>query len=165
MEILKLLASAETSSDLQHHEQQCHVDILGATGMADLATGHIAVYRLKYLNDAESMVPAKAQFALWARRAIVRRGLKLSPEKVAWEALTKWIDDVCEVCDGLKYQQMKGTPTLTDRACISCGGTGLKKVFGGRGKAQIILDVMGKADRIVDGLTVHIGYKLGKRNT
>lgn len=163
MEILKLLASAENSSDLKHHERECHVDVLGAAGMTSGQNGHLAVYRVKYMNDVESVLEAKNQFTKWTRRAMVRRSVKLSPDKVGADALAKWIDDICTSCKGLKFQKMRGTPTLMDRPCAECNGKGTKKINGDYNTVQVILDVMGRADRVVDNIKSELSFRLGKK--
>jgi hypothetical protein len=163
MEVLKLVASAETSSDLAHHEFDCHVDVLGAVGMAGRNDMHMAVYRLKYLMDAESAKLALEQFDIWAAQAIRRRRLKQdrANEDIGKDTLMKWLGDVCGSCFGLRFQKSKGAPTLTDRPCHACSGTGLRKIVGDKARVQVMLDIMGKADRAVARLRSGIYRKIG----
>src|SRR3970040_1829842 len=130
MSALDMLARAETSSDLQHHEYQCAVDVLGAVGMATVHTPNsMALYRLKYLNDAKQMTICKGIFARWAYRAMQNR--KVDPQgasRVGVQALTAWIGDVCHVCQGRKHKVIAGTPTLSDKPCGACKGTGVNQI-------------------------------------
>lgn len=163
MEILKLLASAETSSDLAHHEHDCHVDVLGAVGMAGRNDMHMAIYRLKYLMDGESAQLAIEQFEIWSAQSIKRRRYKLErlSKDIGKDTLMKWLGDVCGSCFGVRFQKSKGAPTLTDKVCSACSGTGLRKISGSKEKVQVMLDVMGKADRAVARLRTGIFKKIG----
>lgn len=163
MEILKMLTSAETSSDLSHHEHDCHVDILGAVGMAGRNEMHLAIYRVKYLMDGESVKLSLEQFNLWATQSIKRRRLKLENEsrEIGRDALMKWLGDVCGICFGVRFQKAKGAPTLTDRVCSACSGTGFRRVAGEKAKVQVMLDIMERADRAVARLRSGINKKIG----
>lgn len=163
MEILKMVASAETSSDLAHHEHDCHVDILGAVGMAGRNEMHMAVYRLKYLMDAESARLAQEQFDIWAAQAIKRRKLRQdrTNNDIGKDTLMKWLGDVCGACFGVRFKKARGAPTLTDKPCQACSGTGFRRIIGEKARVQVMLDIMGKADRAVARLRSGIYKKLG----
>lgn len=162
MDILKALASAETSSDLAHHERDCHVDILGAVGMAGRNEMHLAIYRVKYLIDEASVRLAQEQFNIWAEQSMKRRRLKsgCAACDVGRDALLKWLGDVCGSCMGVRFQKAKGAPKLTDKVCVACSGTGFRKISGDKKKVQVMLDIMGKADRAVARLRSGINKKI-----
>ncbi len=160
MGLFELWASAEVSSDLKHHEHDCHVDVLGAVGMAAGNTSYLAVYRVKYLNDARSYREALDQFTFWTRKELIKRHSNLNYVRLSKETLHVWLDDVCPSCHGLKYQLMPHTPILTDKECPQCKGTGQRTLTGEKQKVQIMLEVTGKADRIMNYLKVEIAKKL-----
>jgi hypothetical protein len=57
------------------------------------------------------------------------------PWDVAAEVVKYWLDQSCPSCDGLKFRQIPGTPSLSNRVCPSCQGSGLARVpHGGDGK-------------------------------
>lgn len=130
MGALDRLARAEVSSDLQHHEHDCHVDVLGAAGMAaSQHVGHMAVFRAKYLDDSTEIDAAKRLFVMWARRSMIRRKIDAkSASRVGVQALAHWIDDICPVCRGVRYIVPDGAPMLTDKQCTPCNGTGKRQL-------------------------------------
>lgn len=164
MSALDLLARAETSSDLQHHERPCDVDVLGAVGMATVhsPTGLI-LYRLKYLNDAGQISAAKAIFIRWAYRAMQNR--KQDPKgasRIGVQALTAWVSDVCHVCQGRKYRVIDGTPALSDKPCGACGGTGKNRIKASGDVAEVMRDVAERADSVILTLQAGVDGKMGR---
>lgn len=164
MSALDMLARAETSSDLQHHDYQCAVDVLGAVGMATLhSPDAMIIYRLKYLNDAKQMSASKAIFIRWAYRAMQNR--KQEPKgasRVGVQALTAWIGDVCHVCQGRKHKVIDGTPTLSDKPCGACKGTGKNEIRESGDIAEVMRDVAERADSAILALQNGVDYKMGR---
>lgn len=61
----------------------------------------------------------------YLNRAMDRdRRLKGDAWKIAKEMLAWWSDGVCTACDGRGYEIIKGTPSLSDRMCSHCHGSG-----------------------------------------
>ena len=164
MSVLDMLARAETSSDLQHHDYRCAVDVLGAVGMATVhSPATMVLYRLKYLNDAGQMDAAKSVFIRWTYRAMQNR--KQDPKgasRVGVQALTAWIGDVCHVCQGRKHKVIEGTPTLSDKPCGACKGTGKNEIRASGDIAEIIRDVAERADSAILSLQSGVDYKMGR---
>lgn len=164
MSALDMLARAETSSDLQHHDRPCDVDVLGAAGMAACHNhAHMALFRLKYLNDQTEIGEAKTLFIMWARRAMINR--KVNPSgasRLGVQALTAWVCDVCQVCNGLGHQVVVGTPTLSDKACGKCGGTGKNKVREYGDIAEVVKDLFERADTAVRIIQGGVNDKYGR---
>lgn len=164
MSALDMLASAETSSDLQHHDYQCAVDVLGAAGLASIRSpSGMILYRLKYLNEAGQIENGKAIFIRWAYRAMQNR--KQDPKgasRIGVQALTAWLGDVCNVCNGLGHQVVAGTQTLSDKACGSCGGTGKNRIKASGEIAEVMLDVAERADAAILTLQGGVDFKLGR---
>lgn len=163
MSALDMLTRAEQSSDLQHHDYQCAVDVLGAVGMATVnEPTHMALYRLKYLNDAGQVEICKAVFIRWSYRAMQNRKMEPSgASRVGVQALTAWIGDVCHACQGRKYEVIGGTPTLSGKACCSCGGTGKNRIRGHGDIAEVMRDVAERADSAITALNRGVDYKFG----
>ena len=164
MSALDMLASAETSSDLQHHDYQCAVDVLGAAGLASIRSpSGMILYRLKYLNEAGQIENGKAIFIRWAYRAMQNR--KQDPKgasRIGVQALTAWLGDVCGVCHGRKHKIIDGTPTLSDKPCGSCGGSGKNRIKASGEIAEVMRDVAERADAAVLTLQGGVDYKLGR---
>jgi hypothetical protein len=102
--------------------------VVVATGMAGITQPHVdTLLRLKYANDAKSYADAlKAVVNLAA--LLNRRGA----HRVRWAKLKSasalvlnyWLDDSCHTCNGLGFERVPGAPSLSDRVCQSCHGTG-----------------------------------------
>ena len=164
MSALDMLARAETSSDLQHHEYDCHVDVLGAVGMASShEPTSMALYRLKYLNDTGEIEMCKSIFIRWSYRAMQNR--KQDPKgasRIGVQALTAWIGDVCNVCQGRKYKRIEGSPALSDRPCDCCGGTGKNQIRAHGDIRDVMLDVAERADAAILALNRGVDDRLGR---
>jgi hypothetical protein len=164
MSILDKLSSAETSSDLQHHaERLCDIDIIGAAGLAASSNPlHMALYRVKYLHDMTELDQSKRIFILWSRRIMLKRKLNpASANRIGVQALKSWLHDVCLSCNGQKYQVVPGTPSLSDKPCQRCSGTGRNNVTGPGNTAEIFKDLMDKADQAVRAIEYSLNKKLG----
>lgn len=164
MSVLDMLARAEVSSDLEHHDYDCHVDVLGATGMAASANfAHMAIFRIKYLNDSAEIESAKRLFIMWARRSMINRKLNAaSASRVGVQALTAWVNDVCQACNGLKHQVIAGSPTLSDKPCPKCSGTGKNPIRHPGELGEVFKDLLERADSACNTIQRGIDEKLGR---
>lgn len=162
MPMLERLARAETSSDLQHHPEPCHVDVLMAAGLVGIAAPiHFALYRLKYLNDSTEITACKAIFTRWAYRAMCNRGIEPQrASRLGVQALTQWVSDVCQPCNGRGYQVIEGTPTLSDRPCGSCKGSGKSPIRGVSTESDVMRDVISRAECAVLSIQSKLEDKL-----
>lgn len=164
MSALDMLARAETSSDLQHHDYDCAVDVLGAVGMATARDAvSMVLYRLKYLNDPAEIETGKSIFIRWAYRAMQNR--KIDPKgasRIGVQALTAWLGDVCHSCHGRKYHTVDGTPALSDRICTACGGTGKNRIRAHGEDRDVMLDVHGRADAAILVLNRGVDDRMGR---
>ena len=162
MAMLERLARAETSSDLQHHPEPCHVDVLTAVGLVGIVVPvHLALYRLKYLNDATEMAACKAIFTRWAYRSMHARGLEpQGASRMGVQALTQWVGDVCQSCKGRGYQLIDGAPALSDRPCGACKGTGRNPIRGVSKESDVIRDVISRAECAVLSIQGRLEDKL-----
>lgn len=163
MAILDLVARAEVSSDLSHHEYFCPIDVIGAVGLAAIhEPGALAIYRVKYLSDTADIALAKSTFILWARRAMIRRGVNpASASRVGVQTLIAWINDVCASCHGLGHPLLDGTPSLSSKACEHCNGTGKTPIRSHGDIGDAIRDTLERADDAVHAIQRAIGSKIG----
>lgn len=147
MSVLDKLARAETSSDLRHHPEPCHVDVLKAAGIAGLHTPiHLALFRLKYLNDPGEISACKAIFTRWAYRAMVNRGIEpAGASRIGVQTLAAWVDDTCPQCHGQRFEVPEGAAALTAKICPKCKGLGKRLIQDGP-TGEAIKDVMERAD-------------------
>ena len=157
MSALERMLRAELSSDLSHKEHACDVDVLMAVGFAAIHnSGHLAVFRVKYLNDVNSLDEAGRQFTSWARSSMIKRNQELyQARKLAWLSLRLWVNDQCTACNGLKYIKLKDSPCLSATACKVCGGSGKKVVSN-----EITKDLIERADAVVYQIHRQISHKL-----
>lgn len=163
MSVLDLLAKAETSSDLRHHEYFCSIDVIGAAGMSAIHDpGMLAIYRVKYLSDLADLPQAKSTFILWARRAMIRRGVNpAKASRLGVQILIEWIGDVCQHCQGRGYPKADTAPMLSAKPCDKCGGSGKNPIKGYGADREVALDVMERADDSINFIQRRIGVKLG----
>lgn len=160
MSALDRLARAEVATDLSHHDHDCPVDVLGAAGMSAAHRPEwMALFRLKYLRDTAEIDMAKRLFVRLARLSMVRRKLDATKaSRVGVQALTVWINDVCICCRGVGYERIPGTPTLSDRECRHCNGTGRTQP---RGEfAEVLRDLHSCADDVVGRIRARLSEKL-----
>jgi len=151
---------AETSSDLKQKEHACDVDTLRVIAFAGIRNpGHLSVFRLKYLGDAESLAGARNQFFQWTccAASLHNRAIRWSKE-ISVRALEHWVAGDCEACRGVKYIKLDGAPVLSNIRCHVCNGTGKKLI---RKDFLIIKDVLGKADLVVRGIERRVSHRLG----
>ena len=150
---LDKLARAEVSSDLRHYDTPCAVDVLKAAGIAGMhAPIHLALFRLKYLNDPGEIAACKAIFTRWVYRAMVNR--KIDPSgasRIGVQTLTAWVDDTCKGCAGQRYRVIEGTPALSMKVCGVCKGMGTNPIEKGP-VGEAMRDVIERADDAISSV-------------
>ena len=175
MNILDHVARAETSKNLAHKREFCDVDVIGAVGMAGIRNPeHMAVWRVKYLNDLADIPAAKRIFILWTRRALMRRvenTRDVNPRPNTEEAsrlgvqiLTQWLNDICNGCNGLKFELLEGIPTIGTKPCNKCAGTGRTAIKAdSAAHLDVTCDVIERADGVINEIADRIKASLGSR--
>lgn len=77
----------------------------------------------KLVNKLKSLPAVRSQLTSYVPKwGIVEASVKV-PAIIAY-----WLDQTCPHCHGLKYQAIPGAPTLSNRACKACGGTGVAPI-------------------------------------
>lgn len=93
-------------------------DILIAAGWSASRIGS-ALMRLHTKPDTASLSLVHEQVAMQAARFKIAK-----PDVVASSVIAWWLSRLCRGCHGLKFELIPGTPTLSDKACPACKGTG-----------------------------------------
>lgn len=167
MSVLDQVASAETSSDLSHKEQFCHIDVIGAVGLSGIRNPeHLAIFRIKYLNDIADIPAAKRIFVTWTRRALTRRGVSAAgASRLGVQILAQWLNDICTGCNGLKFELLEGSPTIGTKPCDKCAGTGRTAIKADSvAHLEVTFDVISRADGIIGEMAGRIKAALGERS-
>ena len=55
---------------------------------------------------------------------MLKTGRVGEPRKVSMAVLAWWLHGTCQPCGGRGYETNLGTPTLSDKVCRHCGGSG-----------------------------------------
>lgn len=108
--------------------------------------------RLKYANDAKEYAEVLAEFKEIATRH--SRRMKWGDESKARSAAKKvldyWLAENCPKCNGIGYEVMKGSPTLSSVPCPSCKGSKVRNLEGAGewlAMAYILLGYIKDAER------------------
>jgi hypothetical protein len=84
-------------------------------------------------EDEEAAAAARATLVHWQaevekhRQAERRAEMHRATEKAA-AVIRYWLEQGCPSCNGLKWQLIPGTPSLSGRPCKVCGGSGIGAV-------------------------------------
>lgn len=122
---------------------QAEAQVSMSNGVRKITTASMEAARLKLEKSYE------------AEMAKVARALKTLPEvaqilqikllmdgysaDLAAPILLYWLDPVCKVCAGQKYQRIPGMAKLSERACGGCGAEGVVKPPFGETGAEVVL--------------------------
>ena len=91
------------------------------------ATRHANEWHLHELRllvgKLKTLTEARNQVALQAMKWRIE-----DPIPTAGAIIKFWLDQTCSACDGLKWKRAAGSPSLSNRMCTACGGTGIANV-------------------------------------
>ncbi len=122
MSTLEHYLRAQDSSDLADHAERAgDVDWVRASGM--VARQHecaMSVWRVIELGDYRALRPAFDNLM----RLCAGHGIDTHPAETVSDVLAWMMEPTCPSCSGRGFELIPGTPTLSDRACGDCGGTG-----------------------------------------
>lgn len=94
------------------------VDILICAGWSTSRIGQ-ALMRLHTKPDTQALALVHEQISMYAAKRHIA-----SPDAVSSAVIAWWLSRQCKVCKGLKFELMPGSPSLSDKPCKSCRGTG-----------------------------------------
>lgn len=83
-----------------------------------------------HLQELHSLV-GKLKTLGEARREVALQAMKWhmpDPIPTAGAVIKYWLDQTCNACDGLKWKKAPGSPSLSNRMCTACSGTGIARV-------------------------------------
>jgi hypothetical protein len=129
MGALERIAEAQVSSNLADDSMRLSdVDYIRASGWAAQANPEgLMLYRLKYANDhTEYRATAQRIYALAVGKAF-RMRLTINQEglkELADNTLRHWVAPICPACLGRGYEKFPNSPTLSDKQCKHCKGSG-----------------------------------------
>ena len=107
-----------------------HVEIIhaaGVTGQRNTLAALLHRLRANRTRSRAAIAEARASLLVVAGNLAVLRRWSLTETaiaRVADETLRLFLDPICHVCEGRKYQPIIGTPTLSANPCTECRGTG-----------------------------------------
>lgn len=97
----------------------------------------------KLVNKLKSLPAVRSQLTAYVPKWGIAEAAVKVPAIIAY-----WLDQTCPHCHGLKYQRIAGAPTLSNRACKPCGGTGVAPIphgHDGRRVANYMDDCVSRA--------------------
>ena len=126
----ELYSQACTSSNLRcEADKRGAADILIASGMSGNGLGG-ALMRLHTKPDRAGMDAIHQHLTDRARLLNIDR-----PEAVSAAVLSWWLNRICNSCNGVKFEVVPGSPSLSARSCKRCQGSGEKKLpYGSEGR-------------------------------
>ena len=117
-------ARAAISGNLKNDEYHYDTDVLAAMALSSTYGG--LLFRVKYCYDAASYHQLLAKWTwIVSTKAVRRKWPDNTPiDKIASLSLNRWLNSVCPACTGRKNETIFNTPTLSDKECRLCNGTG-----------------------------------------
>ncbi len=105
------------------------VGLLVAVGWSPSRIG-AALLRLHTKPDRGGLEQVHSQIMLQADRWGIERPAAVSAAVLSW-----WLAHVCGTCSGVRFELSPGAPSLSNRHCKACNGTGEKPIpHGSSGK-------------------------------
>jgi len=105
--------------------------LVSSREVADLAhLGEKATFDAWFMRDMAAVMEGLSQLRP-TRAALTVQALKwniIDAEAKAAGVIRYWLDQNCPACEGRKWQLIPGTPTLSNRACPTCRGSGIGQV-------------------------------------
>lgn len=97
-------------------------DVLICAGWSASRMG-LALMRLHTKHDAATLTMVHEQAVAQAVMMGIERPHVVATAVIAW-----WVNRTCNKCHGLKFELILGTPSLSDKHCKTCRGTGEAKL-------------------------------------
>ncbi len=130
----RYLTATNTSNLKVQAERTGAADVLIAAGWSASRIGG-ALMRLHTKATRDNLALVHVQVSIEADRRNLR-----DPDAIASAAIAWWLDRVCPVCHGRKYDTIKDTPALSAIECPKCHGSGEKRLPEGARDLVIWMD-------------------------
>lgn len=129
---LERLSTAINSKNLKLKETACDLDYILALGMVGNKIPMASELIALHLGGSLTAYKEARRAAIKIVRTLnEKRGWRLKMRDdivgIADAAMKMYLMPTCPTCNGKKYQLIEGTPTLSDRPCESCRGSGWRK--------------------------------------
>lgn len=125
---------------------QAEAQVTMKDGIRKITTASMEAARLKlekrYEAEMAKVVRALKTLPEVAQMLQIKLLMDGHSADLAAPILLYWLDPVCKVCHGRKYQLKRGTVQLSERACGCCAGAGVAKPPAG----ELGLEVLGLID-------------------
>lgn len=118
----RYLIAAQSSNLRVEADKHGDADVMIAAGWSASRIGG-ALMRLHTKATRDILAVVHTQVALEADRLNID-----NPDAVASAVIAWWLDRVCPVCHGRKYDTIKDTPSLSPIECPKCHGSGERKI-------------------------------------
>jgi hypothetical protein len=152
-------STARNTSNLKSEPRtsMAPADVLAAAGMA--AQSHetaLMLWEVAFRGKTSAKLKLVEMLANRLTEYMSRERIKGRPVRIAMEVLAWHLHGICRPCNGLGYEQIPETPSLSDVICRHCNGT--RKVALPRGEEYTWLaDHIGKLEAHAGG---HVMQKL-----
>jgi hypothetical protein len=101
------------------------VDILTAVGMAsDASREAIMLWEVTFQGKTSAKLACVEMLSKKLAAQMIKNRWKGSPSRIASQVLAWHLHGTCQPCGGRRYQHIQETPSLSDKLCLSCNGTG-----------------------------------------
>ena len=129
-------------------------DVLIAAGWSASMIGS-ALMRVHTRPDTATLVRIHEHVSAYAAGCKIDR-----PDAVASAVIAWWLTRQCKTCNGLKFELIPGTPTLSDKPCKACHGTGEAKLPHGEAGRRLASYLDQCKSSAVDGIKRRLqGYR------
>lgn len=125
---LERIGRAMVSTNLKEREHSCDLDFVIATGMVGQHHKEaVNILRFHLVGDSPSYRGVRGAAISITHKLNVKRRWGMNPKdlvRVAEIAMKLYLNPRCPKCQGRKFQLVDGTPSLSNRHCQKCQGTG-----------------------------------------
>lgn len=124
-----------------------------------LTTAQATQYAAAWYAHEMAMLLQKLKQLPAVREQVMLQALKWGmehPEMKAAAIVRYWLDTNCGTCDGRKFRLIPGTPSLSNKTCPSCGGSGVAPVPHGQEGRKLANHMDACVHRARQGIRNHL---------
>lgn len=133
---------AVASHNLRNDELHHAPEVLMAVALSSPYGG--LLLRAKYLNDPVAVRRLQAHWTWIVSTKAGRRAwpLHVPIDKIAYLSMVRWLNDTCPACTGRKKVTIFNTPSLSDKDCPLCNGSGKSELRCNAAIRDYVLDMI-----------------------